>query len=173
MISQINTSVKQRKTANDVFYTPIPLVKIHLEFIKQYVDKGDLIFDGFYGSGNYYNTYSEIFTNDNVFDYTEIEMGLDFFEYDDKVDVIVSNPPYSMIDKVLEKSVSLDPHTISYLIGQNNLTCKRIAYMNSHGYYLDKMFFTKVFKWFGMSAIVVFTKKSNRNCIEFDRTIWK
>jgi hypothetical protein len=45
--------------------------------------------------------------------------------------------------------------------------------MNNHGYYLDKMFFTKVFKWFGMSAIVVFTKKSKKNCISFDRNVWK
>jgi ABC-type polysaccharide transport system permease subunit len=78
-----------------------------------------------------------------------------------------------MIDKVLEKSVSLNPHTISYLIGQNNLTCKRIEFMNNSGYYLDKMFFTKIWKWFGMSAIVVFTKKSNNNCIDFDRIVWR
>jgi len=172
MASKINTDIKKRSNPNDVFYTPLPLVKIHLEFVKEYVDEGDIIFDGFYGSGNYYKTYPEVFTT-NTFDFTEIEMGKDFFEYDKKVNMIVSNPPYSMIDKVLEKSISLEPHTISYLIGQNNLTCKRIEYMNSNGYFLDKMYFTKVFKWFGMSAIVVFTKKSKKNCIEFDRTVWK
>jgi hypothetical protein len=172
MSSIINTSIKKREKSNDIFYTPIQLVEKHLEYVKEYVAEEDVIFDGFYGTGNYYNSYSKFFKN-NKFEYTEIEMGKDFFEYDKKVNVIISNPPYSIIDKVLEKSVSLDPHTISYLIGQNNLTCKRIEYMNSKGYYLDKLFFTKVFKWFGMSCIVVFTKKSTKNCIDYDRVVWK
>jgi len=172
MTSTINRTIKERLKPNDVFYTPIDLVKTHLMYIKEYVKDGDVIFDGFYGSGNYYNTYPEVFKN-NTFDYTEIELGKDFFDYDKKVDVIVSNPPYSIIDKVFEKSVLLNPHTISYLIGQNNLTCKRIEYMNSKGYFLDKLFFTKVWKWFGMSCIVVFTKESTRNCIDYDRFVWR
>jgi hypothetical protein len=172
MTSIINRNIKDRTKPNDIFYTPIDLVKTHLMYIKEYVKDGDVIFDGFYGTGNYYNTYPEVFKN-NTFDYTEIELGKDFFEYDKKVDVIVSNPPYSIIDKVFEKSVSLNPHTISYLIGQNNLTCKRIEYMNSKGYFLVKLFFTKVWKWFGMSCIVVFSKKSTKNCIDYDRVVWK
>ena len=172
MSSAISTNIKKREKSNDIFYTPLALVKLHLNFVKEYVSTGDTILDPFYGTGNYFNTYSEIFT-DAIFEFTEIEMGKDFFEYDKKVDMIVSNPPYSIMDKVLEKSVSLNSHTISYLIGQNNLTCKRIEYMNKHGYFLDKMFFTKVFKWFGMSAIVVFTKKSQKNCIDYDRQVWK
>ena len=172
MTAVINSKIKKRKTANDVFYTPIPLVKIHLELLRQYVGDNDLIYDPFFGTGNYYNTYKEYFPS-NRFEFSEIELGKDFFNYNTNVDVIVSNPPYSMIDKVFEKSVSLNPHTISYLIGQNNFTCKRVAFMNHHGYFLDKVYFTKVFKWFGMSVICVFTKKSVRNCIEYDRTVWK
>ena len=172
MTAVINSKIKKRKTSNDVFYTPIPLVKIHLELLRQYVGENDLIYDPFFGTGNYYNTYKEYFPS-NRFEFSEIELGKDFFNYNTNVDVIVSNPPYSMIDKIFEKSVSLNPHTISYLIGQNNFTCKRVAFMNQHGYFLDKVYFTKVFKWFGMSVICVFTKKSVRNCIEYDRTVWK
>lgn len=171
MLSNINTKIKKRPSSNDIFYTPINLVETHLQYVKKYVVDGDVILDGFYGTGNYYNSYSKFFKGS--FEYTEIEMGKDFFEYEKKVDVIISNPPYSIIDKILEKSVSLEPHTISYLIGQNNLTCKRIEYMNTNGYFLDRLFFTKVFKWFGMSCIVVFTKKSTKNCIDYDRIVWK
>jgi hypothetical protein len=172
MTTEINSKIKKRKTANDVFYTPIELVKIHLELLRQYIGENDLIYDPFFGTGNYYNTYKEYFPS-NRFDFSEIELGKDFFNYNTNVDVIISNPPYSMIDAVFQKSVSLNPHTISYLIGQNNFTCRRIALMNEHGYFLDKVYFTKVFKWFGMSVICVFTKKSVRNCIEYDRTVWK
>ena len=40
------------------------------------------------------------------------------------------------------------------------------------GYYLSKLHLTKVFKWYGMSAIVVFTK-SSPNCISYDRIVHK
>ncbi|MFY8160709.1 MAG: hypothetical protein ACOVNU_05215 [Candidatus Kapaibacteriota bacterium] len=172
MISKINHKIKQRTTANDKFYTPIELVKTHLEYVKEYIEDDDIILDPFYGTGNYFNNYRYVF-NFNVFDYTEIDLGKDFFEYNKKIDAIISNPPYSIIDKVFEKSVSLKPHTISYLIGHGNLTNKRLEYMNANGYYLDKLFFTKVWKWYGMSVIVVFTTKSNKNCIDYDRIVWK
>lgn len=172
MTSKINHQIKKRTIANDKFYTPVKLVKNHLEYVKEYVEDNDKILDPFFGTGNYYNNYNSIFKN-NIFDFTEIELGKDFFEYNEQVNVIISNPPYSIIDKVLKKSVELNPHTISYLIGHGNLTNRRIEYMNSNGYYLSKLFFTKVWKWYGMSVIVVFTKKSQKNCIDFDRTIWK
>jgi DNA modification methylase len=173
MNSKTSSDIKKRVKANDIFYTPIGLVKIHLNYIKEYVDENDIILDGFFGTGNYYNTFAEVFDKNNTFDYTEIELGLDFFNYDKKVNIIISNPPYSIIDKILQHSVKLEPHTISYLIGQHNLTNKRIEYMNNNGYYLSKLFFTKINEWYGMSIIVVFTKKAQHNCIDFDRTIWR
>ena len=165
--------IQKRNCANDVFYTPLLLAKQHLEYVEKYVEPCDSILDGFFGKGAYYNQFDSVFKKDNIFDYTEIELGLDFLEYNKKVDVIVSNPPYSIMDKILQKSVALKPHTISYLIGQNNLTCKRIEYMNSHGYFLDKLHYTKIYKWFGMSLIVIFTNKVCKNCIDFDRTVWR
>ena len=171
-MDKIQKKIKQRAVPNDIFLTPLPLVKIHLGLVKKYVDDNDLILDGFFGTGNYFHSFSDVFKN-NTFDYTEINLGLDFFEYSKNPGVIISNPPYSCIDEVLTKSVDLNPHTISYLIGINNLTCKRIEYMNSKGYFLDVLYFTKVWKWFGMSCIVVFTNKVNKNIIEFDRIVWK
>ena len=77
-----------------------------------------------------------------------------------------------MIDKVLEKSVSLSPHTISYLIGINNLTPKRIEYMENKGYYITKIHLCKVYKWYGMSCIVVW-EKDKKGIINYDRIVWK
>jgi tRNA1(Val) A37 N6-methylase TrmN6 len=90
-----------------------------------------------------------------------------------RYDLIVSNPPYSILDKILKKSIELKPHTISYLIGMHNLTTKRIEMMNNAGYYLSKIVMLKVWEWFGMSFIVVFTNKTKTNCMEFDRTIYR
>jgi len=166
-ITSISHKIKQRDNPKDVFYTPDTLVKEHLDLIKEYTNPNDKWVDPFYGEGIYYNA----FTTENK-EYTEIALGKDFFEYKTNVDVIVSNPPYSMIDKVLEHSVSLDPRVISYLIGMGNLTARRIEYMNQQGYGLVKLHLTKVFKWYGMSFIVVFVKEKT-NCISFDRKVHK
>jgi len=165
--------IKKRDNPKDVFYTPIDLVKTHLDYVLPYVKENDIIFDPFYGTGNYYKLFEEYYPN-NTYDFTEIEMGKDFFQYDKKVDIIVSNPPYSLIDQVFDKSVSLNPFIISYLIGLHNLTTRRIEKMNEKGYFLVKIKMMKVFKWFGMSAIVIFKKEENgKNCIDFDRKVFK
>ena len=168
MSSSISHTIKKRDTPKDVFYTPLTLVKVHLDFITEFIKEGDKWFDPFYGEGAYYNAYP---TENKMF--TEIAMGKDFFEFKEEVDMIVSNPPYSMIDKVLEHSVSLKPRVISYLIGMGNMTTRRIENMNKHGYGLAKVQMTKVFKWYGMSLIVVFVKGHMVNAIEFDRTVHK
>jgi tRNA1(Val) A37 N6-methylase TrmN6 len=165
MSSNVNHKIKQRKTANDVFITPVELCKKHIDMIDCEIN--DLWFDPFKNSGNYYNN----FPTQNK-DYTEILEDKDFFEYKERVDVICSNPPYSMIDRVLEHSVNLNPRVMSYLIGINNLTAKRIEYMNEKGYGLTKLHMCKVFKWFGMSVIVVF-EKEKKNLISYDRQVWR
>jgi hypothetical protein len=163
MSGKISRTIKERSSANDVFYTPQSVVDIHLGLIDSREE--DRWFDPFYGAGAYYNS----FPTENK-DWTEIAMGKDFFDYDKPCDVICSNPPYSMIDKVLQKSVELQPRVISYLIGQNNLTTKRIEFMNSCGYYLKKLHLLKIYEWYGLSMIVVFERDCS-NCITFDRTV--
>lgn len=167
MTSSISRSIKQRDISKDVFYTPDKLMREHLNLVVEYTTPNDKWYDPFYGEGIYYNNYP----TDNK-DFSEITLGKDFFSYNTKVDIIVSNPPYSMIDKVLKHSVSLKPRVISYLIGMGNLTTRRIEYMNQQGYGMVKLHLTKVYKWYGMSFIVVFVKDTN-NCISFDRIVHK
>ena len=170
-LSKIATNIQNRDTANDVFYTPIELVKTHLKIVKPYVKPNDIIYDPFFGKGAYFNAFPEIFKK-NTFEFSEIEMGKDFFKFNRKVDVIISNPPYSILNDVFVKSVELNPHTISYLIGIINLTPKRIEFMNDNGYALTHIHITKVYGWFSMTVIVVFSKKGE-NCISYDRTTYR
>jgi uncharacterized protein YodC (DUF2158 family) len=154
MNSTISHDIKHRKVAKDVFYTPISVVKKHIESIDALPD--DKWFDGFAGKHIYYDN----FPTDNK-DYTEIEEDKDFFLYDKEVDVICSNPPYSCIDKVLEHSVKLNPHIISYLLLEGKMTPKRIEYLNKNGYSMTGMYMCKVFKWYGMAVAYTFTKTDN------------
>jgi len=165
MSATISHDIKMRKTANDVFYTPLRLSRFQIE--KIITSSEDKWLDPFKGLGSYYNQ----FPTDNK-DWTEITDNRDFFTYEEGVDIICSNPPYSLINEVFTKSVSLNPRVISYLIGQGNLTPKRIEFMNSHGYGLTFLHICKVFQWYGFSYIVQF-EKGKDNCISYDRTIWK
>ena len=175
MTSKINTSIKQRKKSNDVFLTPIPLVKKQINMIDTNDD--DIWFDPFKNNGNYYDHFphkqNEIIDFYNTkHEWTEILLNKDFFTFDKKVDIICSNPPYSIMDKVLQKSVDLKPRVISYLIGVNNLTAKRLEFMENNGYGLTKIHMCKIFSWFGMSFIVQF-EKDKESVMNYDRVVWR
>jgi hypothetical protein len=163
MDTSISHNIKHRQSPNDVFYTPPAVVDIHLSMIEHY--PGDTWLDPFKGKGAYFDKYPSDLKN-----WCEISEGRDFFAYNEQIDVIVSNPPYSLIDDVLEHSVELGARVISYLIGQNNLTARRIEYMNKKGYGLAKLHMTKIYKWYGLSYIVVFEKGAS-NCISYDRVV--
>jgi hypothetical protein len=165
MKTTTNHNIKNRKEANDVFITPLDLSKKQIDYIN--TNENDVWYDPFKNSGSYYNQFP---TDKKV--WTEILENKDFFKFNEKIDIICSNPPYSMIDEVLKKSVELKPRVISYLIGINNLTCKRIEYMNNNNYGLTRIHFCKVWKWFGMSVIVEF-ELNKENIIQYDRVVWK
>jgi len=165
MSSSISHNIKNRETPNDVFITPIELAKQHINMID--LKENEIWLDPFKNSGVYYNNFP---TNNKL--WCEILEEKDFFEFNEKVDVICSNPPYSLMDKVLEKSISLKPRVISYLIGVGNLTTRRIEMMEKAGYGITKLHMCKVYKWYGMSFIVVFELNKD-SIMSYDRTVWK
>tara|TARA_R110002096_G_scaffold393845_1_gene588930 strand:+ start:99 stop:608 length:510 start_codon:yes stop_codon:yes gene_type:complete len=164
MTTKTGHSIKKRDKSNDVFLTPVNLAKEHIAMI-DYIEK-EVWYDPFKNTGNYFNN----FPSPETSEWSEILEGEDFFQFNKDVDVICSNPPYSMITKVLAKCVELNPRVISLLIGMGNLTTKRIEDMNKAGYGLKNMRMLKVHEWYGMSFIVHFEKDSD-NCFEIDRKI--
>jgi len=168
MNSNVAHKIKHRDKPKDVFITPEKLAKTHIDMIDE-AYRNLVWYDPFKNSGSYYNQYP--CANENK-KWSEILENKDFFDFNEQVDVIVSNTPYSMIEKVLEKSVSLKPMIISYLLGINNLTAKRMEYMENQGYYITKLHMCKVFKWFGMSLIVVW-EKGGKSILSYDRKVWR
>ncbi len=161
-------AIKRRQTARDVFITPLELAKKHIAATVKFCDEGFRWFDPFKNSGNYYNN----FPSDNKV-WCEILEGRDFFESRETIDVICSNPPYSIMDAVFAKSRELKPKVISYLIGVNNLTTKRMEEMNKEGYVLVYVRMLKVFSWFGMSFICIWKKCDLCNVIDYDRKVYR
>ena len=100
-------------TANDKIYTPV-------ETAKDIISKFDLygkVLDPFKGSGAFYDNLPENVEKD----WCEIDLGRDFFNYNEKVDWIISNPPYSIFGPVIEHSMEIADNIV-YLIPLNKLT---------------------------------------------------
>ena len=165
MSSKTGHKIKQRTNANDVFITPLELAKKHIDMIDY--KENDSWLDPSKNDGSYYNQYPS-----DKKDYCEILEDKDFFNYKAKVDIICENPPYSLLDKWFKKVIELNPRVYSCLIGVGNLTARRIEWFEKAGYGIKKLKMLKVFKWYGMSYIVVF-EKGCKSIIEIDRKVYR
>ena len=170
-MNKIATKIKNRENQKDVFYTPLDLVEVHLEFVKPYIKNGFKLYDPFFGNGAYYNLYQKHFPNCS-YDWTEITLGKDFFTYNQNCDAIISNPPFSMFNKVLEKCVSLNPSVISLIFGVVNLTPKRIEFMEQHGYKIVGYKLVAINDWFSQTILLIFSKHGDP-CISYVRKNYK
>tara|TARA_R110001632_G_scaffold96148_1_gene202384 strand:+ start:47 stop:544 length:498 start_codon:yes stop_codon:yes gene_type:complete len=165
MSASSSHTIKKRKNANDIFITPLELAKKHIDLIPY--NENDMWLDPCKNDGSYFNQ----FPTDNK-EYCEILEDKDFFNYQGEPDIIIQNPPYSVLDIWIKKNIELNPRVISFLIGIGNLTTRRIEMFENAGYGITKMKMLKVWKWYGMSLIVVF-EKDKQSIIEFDRKVYR
>ena len=92
---------------NDKIFTPLHISKL-------IIDKFNLngkVLDPFKGDGSFYNQFPINIEKD----WCEIDEGRDFFNYTEKVDWIISNPPYSILEEVLEHSFKICDNIV-YLV---------------------------------------------------------
>ena len=98
------------KTGNpttDKVYTPDNIAK---EIIAKFDITGKVL-DAFRGKGAFYDNYPA----DVIKDWCEIDNGKDFFAYNERVDWIITNPPYSIYDEVMEHSFEIADNIV-YLV---------------------------------------------------------
>lgn len=166
MSSKSSHAIKNRKQAKDVFLTPLPLAKMHIDMIpEQYIDC--LWIDPCAGENAYYNQFPT-----KKKERYELSEGTSFFGLSSCMPIVIcSNPPYSILDDWFRQTIKLNPKCFSYLIGIGNLTARRIEWCEKAGYGLTKMKMLKVRNWYGMCVIVVF-EKDKKSIMSIDRTVW-
>tara|TARA_R110002012_G_scaffold266431_2_gene449972 strand:+ start:1516 stop:2022 length:507 start_codon:yes stop_codon:yes gene_type:complete len=150
-------NIKKRKDANDKFYTPEILSKEILSLFN-FKDK-EIILDPCRGQGAFFNNYP---TNTNNF-WCEIDEGKDYLNYNNKVDYVITNPPYSILNKFIDKSIEICNKGFGFLLHQHALTLPRLNKLKKNGFYLTKYHLCKVWNWYG-HQVFVFFEKENKDC---------
>ena len=89
-------------TLNDVVMTP---QQTAIEIIEYFSPSG-LVLEPCRGSGNIYNNLP------GQKEWCEVSEGVDFFNYNKRVDWIITNPPYSIYDKFLLKSLEVADNVV-------------------------------------------------------------
>jgi len=165
--SQCANIVRKKEVRKDRFYTPESLVRTHLAKFIPDAFEGLTIYEPFAGKGAYLSLFPEYFPKCNYAS-TEIDEGTDFFEYAGKCDIIISNPPFSILKQVFERMYELKPQIISLVLNQHAVTPCRIREANQYGYFVADYHLTRVDKWFGVACILTLTRDITENCIRFD-----
>lgn len=158
--------IRNRATRNDKYYTPESLVRLHLSKLRGQ-PHGAIIYDPFRGKGAYYNLFEEYFAGCRH-EWSELDDGRDFFDYRGNPDVIVSNPPFSHLEKILERCYELKPAIISFVLLQHAVTPCRIRKANIMGYYVADYHLTRVDRWFGVACVLTLSNEIQNNVIDFD-----
>lgn len=159
--------VRNKSERSDKYYTPKSLVKIHLEQLIPIVPSGSLILEPAKGLGAYTDYFQLAFPTSH-YDYCEIDEGKDFLEYTGNPDVIITNPPFSLLQKFINKSIELCPLIISFLLNQYAVTPCRIRDFNNAGYFVVGYLIVRVNRWFGCSVILTVSRNATQNIIQFD-----
>lgn len=165
MKSEIAHNIKHRKVANDEFYTPEKLAKKLIKLVP--LERMEIVLDPAKGKGAFFNNFPE---------YTINQATDDFFNFTKKQNWLITNPPYSKIDDWLKHSCELATKGFAYLLGFHNLTPRRIELCEKQGFHITRIHLCKVFKWFGISAFVVWEKRVKKNpsiYLTYDRIVWK
>ena len=102
----------------------------------------------------------------------EIEDGIDFMEWNKKVDWIIGNPPFHESWKFTEKSIDIAQKGIAWLVNNqalnSHLTPRRLELMEEKGFTLKSIKVVADKRWFGRYYYLIFTKEQN-NFLSWER----
>lgn len=95
----------------------------------------------------------------------EIEDGVDFMEWDKKVDWVVGNPPYHIGWQFTEMASRIAQKGIAWLVNNQEMnslfTPRRLQIMADNGFTLKSIKVVADARWFGRYYYLIFTKEPN------------
>lgn len=153
----------------DVVMTPEWMA---IDIINHYQPKG-VILDPCKGTGNFYNN----FPSSEQREWCEISEGKDFFEYNKKVDWIISNPPFSNMVPFMIHAMEISDNVVYYIYLDIFFTKARINVMQEMGFGLREIYFiealpTDDFPKFGRSLAAVHLKKGWEGDVKINKLVY-
>ena len=136
---------------NDIYFTPLDVVKFMINLCN--IQPGQKVLDCSAGDMRFFNNYP----NYCIKDWCEITEGKNFFQYNQKVDWIISNPPYSILTDWIEHTVKICD-AFCFILNFHNLTDKRLRFLQEQNFYVTKMHILRVDWWYGLQCIIVVEK---------------
>jgi len=160
IMNKISNGIKSRQKPNDVIFTPKPVAELMIKMCN--IQPNDKVLDPSKGGGVFFDNLPECDKS-----YCEITEDIDYFDASGKYDLIIGNPPYSLWNKWLDKTMELTDK-FCYIFGMMNLTNHRLKRIYEKGYVIKKFHILKIDYWFNQSFVVLFEKgEPNESVIEF------
>lgn len=91
---------------NDKVYTPINIAKYIINSLP--IKENEILLEPCRGKGAFYYN----FPINTIKEYCEIDEGKDFFNYNKKVDWIITNPPYSIFDSFVKHCFEISENVV-------------------------------------------------------------
>ena len=124
---------------------------------------GDILLEPCRGTGSFYNA----FPKNTINKYCEINEGIDFLEYNDKVDYVIANPPFAprkLFWSFHQKSMDITNKGIYWLINMSALnvfTPNRLEEMNNKGWYIQSFHIVNDKRWYGRYVFIHISREKN------------
>ena len=129
-----------KNNPNDKVYTPEHIVDEVLSHFGFHIDQQETIMEPFRGGGAFYDKLQEY--SQHPIKWCEIDEGVDFFKTEEKVDWIVTNPPYSIFKRVLPKCLEVADNTVLLMPTNKILSCMpRLADIRSKGCGIKEVYY--------------------------------
>lgn len=148
--------------------TPEECCKKLLTFIP--FEEGDVVLEPFKGEGSFYNN----FPDNCIKQFCEIEEGLDYKDYSNEFDWVISNPPFRLEQPngkrvnsfyfLLEYYTAKAKKGIAFLANDyclSTITPIRLKKLNERGWYITKIVVCSIKKWRGRYFFIILTKTPN------------
>lgn len=166
MKPDIGNEIQNRDQANDIFLTPPVLARQLIGKVP--IIEGDVLCDAFAGlKGN--QPFLENYPSKSSSYWMEIREGLDAFKCKRTTwDWIITNPPFSDINKVLEYSSWSCRKGFAYILPNHGLSYRRIKFCEDRGFRIVKLVsFPNPKTWnIGFSHVFVVWMKIDQGAFE-------
>lgn len=151
-------------------YTPLRLAQRLVSLVP--IQSGDVVLDPASGRNK---VFYHAFPFRRFAREMEIEEGSDFLEAAIEYDWAVTNPPYHVLWRFIEKTSVEARKGFGFLIslnGLNSLTPKRLEVLRSRRFHMRRLHVVNVKKWMGRYYFVIFSKRSGTVRHSWDTTTW-